>query len=103
MSTASENKRSNATKKPPFVDFKLIDRINKQREAGRFGVINTYSRRSVIVPKMIGATIGVHNGKVFVPVNITENMIGKKLGEFSPTRTYRGHGDKKSDKKSNKG
>ncbi len=78
-------------KKGPFVYHKLLKKINKAREDNKKTVIRTYSRASMIIPDMVGLTIAVHNGKTFVPVFITENMVGHKLGEFSPTRTFRGH------------
>lgn len=82
-------------KKGPFVDKKLIMRVqvlSSQREKRQ--VIKTWSRRSVIIPEMVGLTIAVHNGKKFIPVFITENMVGHKLGEFSPSRTFKGHTSK---------
>ncbi len=78
-------------KKGPFVDDHLMKKVNKAIESQSKKVINTWSRRSMIVPEMVGLTISVHNGKKFIPVFITENMIGHKLGEFSPTRTFYGH------------
>ncbi|MEW6594694.1 MAG: 30S ribosomal protein S19 [Thermodesulfobacteriota bacterium] len=83
-------------KKGPFVDDHLLKKVMKAKEEGSRKVIQTWSRRSDIVPEMIGLTFAVHNGKKFIPVYVTENMVGHKLGEFSPTRTYHGHGtDKK--------
>ncbi len=82
-------------KKGPYVDPKLMKKINKLNEQGKKEVIKTWSRRSTIVPEMVGHTIAVHNGKGFVPVYITEQMVGHKLGEFAPTRTFRGHSSKK--------
>ena len=83
--------------KGPFVDGHLLKKAEKVRESGRNEVIKTWSRRSTIMPQFVGLTFGVHNGKKFVPVLVTDNMIGHKLGEFAPTRTYYGHGvDKKS-------
>ena len=82
-------------KKGPFVDPKLMRKIEKLNREGKKQVIRTWSRRSTIVPEMVGHTIAVHNGKGFVPVYITENMVGHKLGEFAPTRTFRGHSSKK--------
>lgn len=82
-------------KKGPFVDRKLslrVQTLSSQREKRQ--VIKTWSRRSVIIPEMVGFTIAVHNGKKFIPVFITENMVGHKLGEFSPTRTFKGHTSK---------
>ncbi len=78
-------------KKGPFVYHKLLKKVDKAREENRKTVIRTYSRASMIIPDMVGLTIAVHNGKTFVPVFITENMVGHKLGEFSPTRLFRGH------------
>ncbi|HEB62623.1 MAG TPA: 30S ribosomal protein S19 [Bacteroidetes bacterium] len=78
-------------KKGPFVYHKLLKKVSKAREENRKTVIRTYSRASMIIPDMVGLTIAVHNGKTFVPVFITENMVGHKLGEFSPTRLFRGH------------
>ena len=83
--------------KGPFVDGYLLKKIHKQ---GRNGVINIWSRRSTILPEFVGYTFGVYNGKKFVPVYVTENMIGYKFGEFSPTRTFYGHAaDKKAKRK----
>ena len=78
-------------KKGPFVDDHLLDKIDVANDKNDRKVIRTWSRRSTIVPEMIGHTIGVHNGKQHVPVFIQENMVGHKLGEFSPTRTFRIH------------
>ena len=86
-----------SVKKGPFVDEHLQKKIAQANEAKAKKVIKTWSRRSTIIPDMIGHTIAVHNGKKFIPVFITENMVGHKLGEFSPTRTFRSHsGDKKT-------
>ncbi len=83
--------------KGPFVDGYLLKKAENARASGRNDVIKTWSRRSTILPQFVGLTFGVHNGQKFVPVLVTENMIGHKMGEFSPTRTYRGHAaDKKS-------
>lgn len=82
-------------KKGPYVFHRLIEKINKANESNKKSVIKTWSRASMIVPDMIGHTIAVHNGKTFVPVFVTENMVGHKLGEFSPTRTFKGHSGKK--------
>jgi len=85
-------------KKGPYVDPKLLKRIKEMNERNEKRLIKTWSRRSTIVPDFIGHTIAVHNGRKFIPVYITENMVGHKLGEFSPTRTFRGHsGDKKAE------
>lgn len=82
-------------KKGPFVDDHLIEKIEALNAKNEKRVIRTWSRRSTIVPEMIGHTVGVHDGRKHVPVYITESMVGHKLGEFSPTRTFRGHVDKK--------
>lgn len=83
--------------KGPFVDGYLLKKAEKTRASGRKEVIRTWSRRSTILPQFVGLTFGVHNGRKFIPVLVTENMVGHKLGEFSPTRTYHGHvADKRS-------
>lgn len=82
-------------KKGPYVFHKLMDKVSAAKESNKKVVIKTWSRASMIVPIMVGETIAVHNGKTFVPVYVTENMVGHKLGEFSPTRLFRGHGGKK--------
>ncbi|MCT4582528.1 MAG: 30S ribosomal protein S19 [Flavobacteriales bacterium] len=82
-------------KKPPFVHYKLIKRVDEAQESGSKSVIKTWSRASTITPEFVGLTIAVYNGKKFIPVYVTENMVGHKLGEFAPTRTFRGHGGKK--------
>ena len=85
--------------KGPFVDSHLLKKAEIVREKGSKEVIKTWSRRSTILPQFVGLTFGVHNGKKFIPVMISENMVGMKLGEFSPTRTYYGHtADKKAKK-----
>jgi small subunit ribosomal protein S19 len=86
-------------KKPPFVHYKLTARVNAMQESGKKAVIKTWSRASTITPDFVGLTIAVHNGRQFIPVFVTENMVGHKLGEFSPTRTFRGHADKKDKKR----
>lgn len=78
-------------KKGPYVFHKLLDKVAKAKESTKKSVIKTWSRTSMIIPDMVGLTIAVHNGKTFVPVFVTENMVGHKLGEFSPTRTFKGH------------
>ena len=84
-------------KKGPFVERKLLNKVLMAQETRSSRVIRTWSRRSTIVPEMVGITLAVHNGRKFVPVFISENMVGHKLGEFSPPRTFYGHaGDKKS-------
>jgi len=88
--------------KGPFVDGYLLKKVEKVKSSSRNEIIKTWSRRSTILPEFIGATFGVYNGKSFIPVLVTENMVGRKLGEFSPTRTFHGHsggGDKKAEKK----
>lgn len=86
-----------SVKKGPFIDDHLLRKILSAQEAQDRRVIKTWSRRSTIIPEMVGLTFAVHNGKKFIPVFVTENMVGHKLGEFSPTRTFYGHaGDKKS-------
>lgn len=81
-------------KKGPFIDFKLEKRVLEMNDSGKKSVIKTWSRRSMISPDFVGHTIAVHNGNKFIPVYITENMVGHKLGEFAPTRMFRGHGGK---------
>jgi small subunit ribosomal protein S19 len=78
-------------KKGPYVFYKLLTKVLKAKDSKKKSVIKTWSRSSMIIPLMVGETIAVHNGKTFVPVFVTENMVGHKLGEFSPTRTFRGH------------
>ena len=86
---------SRSLKKGPFVAEHLVKKIDKMNEAREKRVVKTWSRASTIVPSMVGHTIGVHNGKMHVPVYVSENMVGHKLGEFAPTRHFRGHsGDK---------
>ena len=87
---------SRSIKKGPFVDSKLIKKIEKMNKNGKKNVIKTWSRRSMISPDFVGHTFAVHNGNKFVPVFVTENMVGHKLGEFSPTRNFRGHVNKKN-------
>jgi small subunit ribosomal protein S19 len=84
-------------KKGPFVEERLLKRVQASNSAGQKDMIKTYSRSSVIVPDMVGFTISVYNGKTWVPVFVTENLVGHKLGEFAPTRIFRGHSG--SDKK----
>lgn len=86
-----------SVKKGPFVDEKLLKKVQKAEEAGSRAVIKTWSRRSTVTPEFLGHTFAVHNGKKFIPIFITENMVGHKLGEFAPTRTFYSHaGDRKS-------
>ncbi|UKN03179.1 30S ribosomal protein S19 [Paracrocinitomix mangrovi] len=82
---------SRSLKKPPFVHYKLMQRVDAAQESGKKEVIKTWSRSSTITPEFVGLTIAVHNGNKFIPVYVTENMVGHKLGEFAPTRTFRGH------------
>jgi small subunit ribosomal protein S19 len=78
-------------KKPPFIHYKLVKRVDEAQASGKKSVIKTWSRASTISPDFVGLTIAVHNGKQFIPVYVTENMVGHKLGEFSPTRKFSGH------------
>lgn len=89
---------SRSTKKGPFVDASLLDKIEALNATGDKKVIKTWSRRSTVLPDMVGHTLSVHNGRKFIPVYLSENMVGHKLGEFSPTRTFKGHSGKKSEK-----
>ncbi len=86
-------------KKGPFVDEKLMEKVRKAIETGDKKPIKTWSRRSTIVPEFIGLTFAVHNGRKFIPVYVTENMVGHKLGEFAPTRTFKGHAGSEEKKK----
>jgi len=86
-----------SVKKGAYIEEKLLEKVRKAEASGNKGVIKTWSRRSTVVPELIGQTFAVHNGRKFVPVFVTENMVGHKLGEFSPTRTFYSHaGDRKS-------
>ena len=88
---------SRSSKKGPFVEERLLNRITKMNEAGSKQMVRTWSRSSTIFPEMVGHTIAVHDGRKHVPVFVTEQMVGHKLGEFAPTRTFRGHaGDNKT-------
>lgn len=86
---------SRSLKKGPYIDYKLEKKVLQMSESGKKTVIKTWARSSMISPDFVGFTIAVHNGNRFIPVYITENMVGHKLGEFSPTRTFRGHAGKK--------
>ena len=86
---------SRSLKKGPFVDVPLLEKIEVMNRSGEKKVIKTWSRRSTVVPEMVGHTLAVHNGKKFIPVYVTENMVGHKLGEFAPTRIFRGHSTNK--------
>ena len=85
-------------KKGPFIDERLMERIEELNRSRQKKVLKTWARRSTISPEFVGHTLAVHNGKKFIPVYVTENMVGHKLGEFSPTRTYRGHSGSKTEK-----
>jgi small subunit ribosomal protein S19 len=82
---------SRSLKKGPFVDTHLLEKVEAMNRSNEKKVVKTWSRRSTVVPEMVGHTLAVHNGKKFVPVYLTENMVGHKLGEFSPTRQFKGH------------
>ena len=82
---------SRSLKKGPFVDTPLLEKIEAMNRGGEKKVIKTWSRRSTVIPEFVGHTLAVHNGKKFIPVYVTENMVGQKLGEFSPTRQFKGH------------
>ena len=87
---------SRSLKKGPFVDHHLLSKVEDALKSSSKKVIKTWSRRSMIVPRMLGLTIAVHNGKQFIPILVTENLVGHRLGEFAPTRTFRAHsGDRK--------
>jgi small subunit ribosomal protein S19 len=82
---------SRSLKKGPFIDLKLEDKVLDMNKSGKRTVVKTWARRSMISPDFVGHTLAVHNGNKFIPVYVTENMVGHKLGEFAPTRTFRGH------------
>jgi small subunit ribosomal protein S19 len=82
---------SRSLKKGPFVDTALLEKVESMNRANEKKVVKTWSRRSTVIPEMVGHTMAVHNGKKFIPVYVTENMVGHKLGEFAPTRTFKGH------------
>ena len=86
---------SRSLKKGPFIDFKVERKVLAMNESGKKAVVKTWARASVISPDFVGHTIAVHNGNKFIPVYVTENMVGHRLGEFAPTRTYRGHAGNK--------
>jgi len=88
---------SRSLKKGIYVDEKLLEKVMKMIETGEKKVIKTWSRRSAISPEMVGQTFAVHNGRKFLPVFVTENMVGHKLGEFAPTRIFKGHGEARKD------
>ena len=86
-----------SVKKGPYVGYKLMKKVSKMNDSNKKSVVKTWSRASMVVPEMVGHTFAVHNGHKFIPVYCTENMVGHKLGEFSPTRTFHGHsGDRKT-------
>jgi small subunit ribosomal protein S19 len=87
-----------STKKGPLVDTHLLEKVEVMNRASEKKVIKTWSRRSTVVPEMVGHTLAVHNGKKFIPVYVTENMVGHKLGEFAPTRQFKGHTTKVAEK-----
>ena len=89
---------SRSLKKGPFIDVKLEIKVLELNKTSKKTVVKTWARRSMISPDFVGHTIAVHNGNKFIPVYVTENMVGHKLGEFSPTRTYRGHAGRKDSK-----
>jgi small subunit ribosomal protein S19 len=87
-------------KKGPFVDEKLAKKVEQLNDSGDKKVVKTWSRRSTILPEFVGHTFAVHNGNKFIPIYVTENMVGHKLGEFAPTRTFRGHGGRLAERSS---
>ena len=89
---------SRSLKKGPFVDTHLLEKVESMNKANEKRVVKTWSRRSTVVPEMVGHTLAVHNGKKFIPVYVTENMVGHKLGEFAPTRIFKGHTTKVAEK-----
>lgn len=84
-------------KKGPYIDARLLKKVQAMETSGKKSVIKTWSRRSTITPELIGHTLAVHNGNKFIPVYVTENMVGHKLGEFSPTRVFKGHSGNRKD------
>jgi small subunit ribosomal protein S19 len=90
---------SRSVKKGPFIEARLLDRVRGMNQRNEKRVVKTWARASTISPEFVGHTLAVHNGNKFIPVYITENMVGHKLGEFAPTRLFRGHGGKLSDKR----
>ena len=89
---------SRSLKKGPFVDTHLLEKVESMNRANEKKVVKTWSRRSTVIPEMVGHTLAVHNGKKFIPVYLTENMVGHKLGEFAPTRAFKGHTTKVAEK-----
>jgi small subunit ribosomal protein S19 len=94
-SNVKPNTMARSLKKGPYIDFRLDNKVQVMNDSGKKSVIKTWSRRSMISPDFVGHTFAVHNGNKFIPVYVTENMVGHKLGEFSPTRNFRGHTAKK--------
>lgn len=86
-----------SVKKGPYIDARLFKKVEAMEQSGKKSVIKTWSRRSTITPELIGHTLAVHNGNKFIPVYVTENMVGHKLGEFSPTRVFKGHSGNRKD------
>jgi len=86
-----------SVKKGPYIDARLFKKVEAMEQSGKKSVIKTWSRRSTITPELIGHTLAVHNGNKFIPVYVTENMVGHKLGEFSPTRVFKGHSGNRND------
>jgi small subunit ribosomal protein S19 len=99
LDTEEETGMARSIKKGPYIDKSLIQKVDEMNRKGEKRVLKTWSRRSTIVPELLGHTVAVHNGKQFIPVYVQENMVGHKLGEFAPTRTYRGHTSKDKRKK----
>ncbi len=87
-----------SVKKGPYIEPNLLEKVQQLNDKGQKRVVKTWARRSVIPPEFVGHTLAIHNGKKFLPVFITENMVGHKLGEFAPTRTFRAHSGKKADR-----
>lgn len=90
-------------KKGPYCDVRLLKKVQAVEQSGKKSVVKTWSRRSTIIPDMIGVTLAVHNGNKFIPVYVTENMVGHKLGEFAPTRTFKGHSGNRKDEPASAG
>jgi len=97
--TKSEREMPRSLKKGPFVEDSLLKKVRAMNERGERKVVKTWSRASTVTPEFVGHTLAVHNGNKFIPVYLTENMVGHKLGEFAPTRMFRGHGGKLVDKR----
>ena len=97
--TKSEREMPRSLKKGPFIEDSLLKKVRTMNERGEKKVVKTWSRASTVTPEFVGHTLAVHNGNKFIPVYLTENMVGHKLGEFAPTRMFRGHGGKLVDKR----